>query len=219
MSIQTIIDNATFITFNTQRLAAQSFSRSGRLLTAERTSAVPYKLDIGIHDGLTYSTNRAILQTLDNLDITEEENVDIGSTNTGLSYLTAYQGDISAAQILNLTVTSASASNIVLNTTSATGSGTAFKKGDFIQLDNNYRYPYQVTADVAWNASSITVPIHRPFIPQDSYTVAGKGILVGNDVTWNVKMLNKPNYTVMPYDRIQFSDRFELIENIRKEDA
>ena len=80
-----------------------------------------------------------MLEELDSLDITTEENVDIGSTNTGLSYITALQGTLGGSP----TITSASNGNIVLNTISATGSGVALKKGDFIQPATGYRYPYK----------------------------------------------------------------------------
>lgn len=211
MSIQTIIDNATFITVDKKKLAGQSISRSGVLLTSTVASAVPYRFVIGMHDGLKYSTNRGLLEELDRLDITEEENIDIGTTNTGLSYITALQGTLGGSP----TITSASASNIVLNTTGATGSGDALKKGDFIQPASGYRYPYQVTADVAWNATSITVPIHRPFIDQSGYSVSGKSILLGSAVTWNVKMSMKPKYSIVVYDRIVFDSDFELVEVIQ----
>jgi len=211
MSLQTIIDNATFITVDKKKLAGQSLSRSGVLLTSTVASAVPYRFVIGMHDGLKYSTNRDLLEELDRLDITIEENVDIGTTNTGLSYITAQLGTLAGSP----TITSASASNIVLNTTSATGSGDALKKGDFIQPDSGYRYPYQVTADVTWNACSITVPIHRPFIDQSGYTPAGNGVLLGSAVTWNVKMTTKPKYSIVVYDRIVFDSDFELVEVIQ----
>jgi len=211
MSIQTIIDNATFITVDKRKVASQIITRSGRIKTAEVTNAVPYRFTVGMHEALLYSENRDLLEELDSLDVITEEEIDIGSTNTGLSYVTAYRGD---GYTSSITVTSASASNIVLSTGSASGSGTFLKKGDFIQLDTNYRYPYQVTADVAWNGSSITVPIHRNFIEQSGYTVSGKGILLGSDVTWRVKMVAKPNYSIVPYNRINFDSDFELVEII-----
>ncbi len=215
MSIQTIINRAGFISIDKRKLASQTISRSGRLLTAEVTSARPYRFIVGVNEGYSYTENRAVLEELDRLDITEEENINIGSTNTGLSYITAYRGGANVTQIGQITVTSASSGNIVLDTTSVVGTpSNAFVKGDFIQLDTSYRYPYQVTADVAWNATSITVPIHRNFIPQDSYTVAGKGILVGSDVTWNVKMTAKPTYTILPYDRFTLDSELELVEVI-----
>ena len=220
MGIQTIVDNATYVRFEHKKTTAQSISRSGRLLTAELASAVPFKFTVGMHEGLTYSDNRDLLADLDVLDITVEETIDIGSTNSGLEYVTKYRGAMTSTQVGQITVTSATASNIILNTSSVVGTpSNAFKKGDFIQLDTGYRYPYIVTADVAWNASSVTVPLHRPFIPQDSYTVSGKGIDVGVDVDFSVKMIQKPSYSVIPHDRIAFSRDFELIEVVRKEDG
>jgi len=222
MSLQTIINNATYLNVKQQQLAGQSISRSGRILTATIASAQPYRFEIGMHEGLTYSTNRALLQSIDNLDITTEETVNFGTSNTGLSYITAYGGGMDNTQIGQVTVTSATAGNIVLNTTAVSGTtpANAFAKGDFIQLDNSYRYPYQVKEDVAWNGTSVTVPINRNFIPQDSYTVSGKGILTGVSCTWSVKMFKKPSYTIVPHDRIQFSNgKFEVVEIIRKEDG
>ena len=210
MSIQTIIDNATFITVDKRKVASQIITRSGRIKTAEVTNAVPYRFTVGMHEALLYSENRDLLEELDSLDVITEEEIDIGSTNTGLSYITAKLGTLAGSP----TITSASASNIVLNTSGATGSGIALKKGDFIQPDSGYRYPYQVTADVTWNASSITVPIHRNFIEQSGYTVSGKGILLGSSVTWRVKMVAKPNYSIVPYNRINFDSDFELVEII-----
>jgi len=216
MSLQTIIDNATFISFDQKKIAGQSMSRSGRLLTSEFATSVPFKFTVGMHEGLAYSTNRDLISSLNTLDITVEENIDIGSTNAGMSYITNALGDGFTG---SLSATSASGSTLVVNTSSASGSGNLFKKGDLISLGSSYRYPYFVTADVAWSGSSVNVPLHRPFIAQDGYTVSGKAILIGKDVTWNVKMVNKPTYSVVPYDRVVFNTDFELIEVIRKEDG
>ena len=205
MSLQTIVDNATFVTIYRKKIAGQSISRSGRLLTSEVVSAVPYQFTVGMHGGLQYSTNRALTESL----------------NFGLGYITAYLGVLTSGQQLQVTVTSASASSLVLNTTAVTGSpsGLMFKKGDYVQPAGGYRYPYQVTADVTYNGTSVTVPLSRNFIPQDSYTLAGQLIVTGSAVTWKVKMINKPRYSVVPGDLLQFDNDFEFIEFIRKEDA
>jgi len=215
MSIQTIIDNATYIKFGRTKTAGQTISRSGRVLTSARPTSQPFNFEVGMHDALRYSENRDLVEEIDRLDITTEETIDIGKTNTNINYITAYKGAANANQIANITVTSASGSSIVLNTTAVTGvPANAFKKGDFIQLASSYRYPYRVTSDVAWNATSVTVPIHRPFIDQASYTVSGKGILVGSNVEFRVKMLDKPEYRVYPHDLLAFDSAFSLIEII-----
>tara|TARA_R100000655_G_scaffold35396_1_gene68846 strand:+ start:2420 stop:3070 length:651 start_codon:yes stop_codon:yes gene_type:complete len=215
MSIQTIIDNATYIKFGRTKTAGQTLSRSGRVLTSTRPTSQPFNFEVGMHDALRFSENRDLIEEIDRLDITTEESIDIGTTNTNLSYITAFKGAANASQIGQITVTSASGSSIVLNTSSVSGTpANAFKKGDFIQLGSSYRYPYRVTSDVAWNSSSVTVPIHRPFIAQDSYTVSGKGIVVGSAVTFRVKMLDKPEYRVYPHDLLAFDSAFSLIEII-----
>ena len=134
------------------------------------------------------------------------------------AYITAYQGD--STGIGSVTCVSATGSTLVVDASNA-GSGTfLFKKGDYIQPASGYRYPYQVTADVAHTtSSSVSIPLSRPFIPQDSYTLSSKGIVVGSACTWKVKMVNKPKYSVIPGDILQFDSEFEYLEFIRKEDG
>jgi hypothetical protein len=213
MSLQTIIDNAQFITIDSRKVIGQTISRSGRIKSAEVISAVPYRLTVGMHSGLKYSENRALLQDLATADRNVESTIDIGSTNTGLSYVTAYQGD--STGIAGVTCVSASGNTLTVNA-SAAGTGTyLFKKGDFIQPGTSYRYPYQVTADVAHTtSSSVAVSIHRPFIEQSGYTLSGKSLLSGTNVTFRVIMLKKPSFSVVPHDRIEFDTDFDLLEVI-----
>jgi len=213
MSLQTIIDNATYIDINKGKVAAQSVSRSGVILTAERATNVPYRFKVGMHSGLQYSTNRGLLEDIDALDITEETTIDIGDTNSGLSYLTAYQGGITSG---TLTLVSVSGSTITVNASSVGGSGTLFKKGDFLQpLVSSYRYPYQVTADVSFSTgSSVAIPVHRPVISQDGVTLSSGNIATGKDVHFKVKLTKRPGYRVVPHDRIQFQSAFEMVEII-----
>jgi len=213
MSLQTIIDNATYIEIDKGKVAAQSVSRSGVVLTAERATNVPYRFKVGMHNGLKYSTNRDLLEALDALDVTEESTIDIGDTNSGLSYITAYQGGITSG---TLTLVSVSGSTINVNAGSVSGSGTLFKKGDFLQpLVSSYRYPYQVTSDVSFSTgSSVAVPVHRPVISQDGVTLTSGNIATGKDVHFKVKLTKKPVYRIVPHDRIQFQSAFEMVEII-----
>ena len=221
MSIQTIIDNATYLTINKRKVAASSVSRSGHLKTADRGVNF-YQFTVGMHEGLTYSTNRSVLEDLDTVDIVTEANVSLNN-NSNMQYLTNYQGNISQAQLNNIIVVSpptavSGGSNITLNCSSATGSGLLFKKGDFIQPKGNtstYRYPYQVTEDVTFSTSAtLNVPVHRGVISQTGVDLHHQGIRVGNDVRFHLKCTNMPTYSVVPHDRIQFSSDFEFMEVI-----
>ena len=225
MSIQTIVDNATYITITRNKVAAQSISRSGRLLTAELASAVPYRFTVGMHSGLKFSENRALVEELDRLSIVEEEVIDIGTSNTGQLYITQYQGDVPDAELercLLVSPTGSDGANLHINT-NATLFGTysyLFKKGDYVQPGDGYRYVYTVTQDVPFSQSSdITVPCHRNIIGQDSYSFTNNGFGVGANCSFRVKMIAKPTYNVEPYDVLSFNSDFELIENIRKEDS
>lgn len=214
MSLQTIINQAQFITVEKIKTSAQSISRSGRLFTAELASAIPYRFTVGMHGGLQYSLNRGLLETLDTLDRTVESNINIGSSNPALAYVTAYQGDSTTTN--GISIIGSSGNTLIINASGA-GTGTfLFKKGDFIQPASGYRYPFQVTADVAHtNAGSVSIPIHRPFIEQSGYSLNGKPLKVGTAVSWHVKMSNKPTYTILPHDRVQLDKDLQLVEIIQ----
>lgn len=217
MSLQTVIDKATFLNINKRKVTGSSISRSGQYKTSER-SPVPYSFTVGSPEGLKFSENRGFLEDIDSIDRIEESNVDIGSTNSSISYLTAYQGDANVTQLNALTLNSVSGANVLVDTTGATGhSGTLFKKGDYLQPLGNtstYRYPYQVTSDVAFTSGVLTVPVHRPVLSQTGVALNTGGFRIGNNVRFHVKCFVNPTYTVIPYDLISFDADFELIEVI-----
>ena len=216
MSIQAIIDESTFVTINKRKVAASTVSRSGHLKTADRGVNF-YQFTVGMPDGLPYSANRNLLEDLDTQDITVEANVSLNN-NSNMQYLTNYQGNIAGAQI-NITMVGHNGANLYINCSSGvSGSGTMFKKGDYIQPKGNtstYRYPYQVTSDVAFSTgANVTVPVHRGVLTQDGVALTSGGIRVGNDVRFHVKATRMPTYSIVPHDRISFSGNFELMEVI-----
>jgi len=220
VSLQTIIDNATYVEFNIREQFASTLSRSGHYKTADRNVNV-YSFKIGMHDGLKYSTNRSVIQDIYTTGSTNEANISLNN-NSGMNYLTEYQGSLSSGQQAEVTLNSTFGSEIYVDTTGVTGNVSGYthlvKKGDFIQPKGNtdtYRYPYQVTSDVAWSsAANITIPVHRPILSQDGVALTSGGAKFGNDVRWQVKITNLPKYTIAPHDLLQFSADFELIEVI-----
>ena len=215
-TMQTIIDQASQIDLKRKKVAGQSVTRSGRVLTGEIVSAVPFVIEVGMHNGLKYATNRALVEHIDNLDVVEEFTINIGNTNPGLAYITAYQGDLDANSIANITIVDYEAETFYIDSTNTTGSGNIFRAGDYIQpTATDYRYPYTVTQDVAYTANSnVSVPVHRNIIAQPNVTLANSNIRVGSDCEFTVKMRNKPTYSVVPGGRLEFSSSFELVEII-----
>lgn len=218
MSLQRIINSAGSITIDKRKVTSSVLTRSGVLRTSAFLGHQPYFFTINFTPSLKYSQNRDLLEDIDTLDRTTEEVINIGSSNLGLEYITRYQGNMSAGGINTITVNNvADFGNLYLNCSSiGSGSGYLFKKGDFIQPKGNtnvYRYTYQVTSDVAYSTgANVRIPVHRRLFEQPGQTYIGGGIKVGKDVTWPVKMLQKPNYTILPYDRVVFDGEFQLVE-------
>ena len=216
MSIQTIIDNAVTITFDRRKVVGQTVSRSGIVKIGSIASKIPWVMSIEMHPGLRYSTSRSLTEEIDRLDRVFTETIDIGSTNPALNYITKYLGDFTPTQISQMTVNNASGLVITFDMSSVVGDTSGdvvFRKGDFVSLAGGYKYPYTVTADVVrGSASTINVPINRPFIDQQGFTEGGAVPTVGSDVTWEMIMTKKPSYAVVPHDRLEFNGIFELVE-------
>jgi hypothetical protein len=216
MSFQTIIDNATFITIDKRKTTAMSVSRSGHVKTAERQPSV-YKFTVGSVPGLTYSTNRGVLEDIDTADRITEANISLAN-NSGMNYITAYQGDVTDAELNDIVMVGGDGKELYINTSAVTGSGTLFKKGDFVQPAGNsniYRYPYQVTSDVSFSASAnVTIPVHRPVLSQTGQVITSGGLRTGTECRFHVKAMTCPTYSIVPYDMIQFAGDFEFVEII-----
>lgn len=218
--LQTVIDKTGFITINQRKSAGSTISRSGRLKTSVQQGAV-YRFTVGAPQGLKYSDNRALLTELDVLDVTVSSNVDIGYTNQAMKYITEYKGGITnpSVGVNGLALNGFSGSEFYIDASGiSAGSGTMFKVGDFLQPKGNtntYRYPYQVTSEVAYSTSSnVTVTVNRPIIPQDGVALTSGNIRLGNEVKFHLTCVTNPTYSVVPHDIIEFSGDFELMETI-----
>ena len=227
MSLQNIIDSAGSITWAGGPVTSSVLTRNGVLRTTSLASYQPWSFTVTFPASLKYSNNRDLLRDIDTLDRVTEETINIGNTNPSIAYITRYQGNASLASLNSITCISSSSdeSNLYLNCASVTGStGFLFKKGDFIQPKGNtggYRYTYQVTSDItlssAAGSSNVRIPVHRDVYSMIPYgvTIGSAGINWGANVTFPVKMLQKPSYTMLPYDRVTFDSEFQLIEVIK----
>ena len=218
MGLQTIIDKTSFLTIDKRKGAGFTVSRSGHIKTSVQQGSL-YRFTVGAPEGLKYSENRGLLETLDSLDITEESNVDIGDTNTNLSYITEVKGTIDSPDTgAGLVMVGHSGSDLYINFSGASGSGTILKKGDFIQPKGNtstYRYPYQITSDIsATTNANVTVSVHRPVLEQDGVALTSGGVRLGQDCRFHLICANMPTYSVVPHDLIEFTKDFELIERL-----
>lgn len=223
--LQTIIDNASAIQIDRRKLAGHTISRSGRVKTIGVASAIPWQFTVTMHDGLEYSENRALLEELDRIDRVLPSTIDIGASNSGLSYITEYTGPLTGTQLDNTSIQSVSGDQLTLDVSAVTNvpsQTVIFAKGDYIQpgssTDRDYPYPYTVVEDVVrGSGNTVTITLNRPFIPSSAVdpVASNYALRVGTDVDWTVIVMTKPSYSLMPGNRISWATEFELLEVIQ----
>lgn len=214
MSFQTIVDIQQSMTVNNRRTVGQQVTRSGQIRTAQYLTAVPWVFTIVPHNFLYYPQVRDVIQTIDNLD--RETSATITFSSTNLQWFTAYQGDLSGAQVAALTLNSVPLPNsqtiAVGNLPSVSSTAKVFKAGDFLQLGN---YVYKVTADVLRGSGvTVAVPLHRPVIGTPS---TGTLTAVGSAVYFPVYAEVCPTYTLTPMTNgafVNWDQPFVFRENV-----
>jgi len=229
-----VLTRPTYFQYYLNRTPAKASSMSGHYKTKDNTGTPYYIFKFATHDGFKYSTETGLRPFIEDLyartGTENEELIALFDDDTSTYDLTTYNGALTETQQGELKVVTAvtGGSNIVVNTQNVTGSpsGLLFKKGDFIQprgLSDNYRYPYQVTADATYAASSnITVQVNRPIIAQTGVTFSPSnagpgysgGVACGKNVRFTTKVTKLPTYSIVPHDRVQFNGNFELVEVI-----
>lgn len=175
---QYVIDNAQSIKLNYQDSISDVVSRNGKVTTGRIVGTRPYQLEVEIASYLDAGNVevRQLLQYIDQNAKVTTEIVDIGSTNTGLNYITGYKGNAPTAYLesLNFYPTPGILDNSPRGSTRTPSyniltmqeanithrpsdvSTTVFAQGDYIQFNytgstgtnTNQQVPYQVMETV-----------------------------------------------------------------------
>jgi len=191
MSFQTIFEIQQSMTVNNRRMVGQQVARSGYITVAQYLTAVPWVFTITPHNYLYYPEVRNIIQSIDNKDRQLPETITFTSAN--LSWFTEYQGQIPSGSFSSVVLATTPANNTqTLSVTVPTGSGYAFRAGDFIMING---YTYKVTADVSRASTPVSVGIHRPLI---GTATSGTRVYIGNECTFTVVAESCPTYTLNP---------------------
>ena len=211
MSIQALIDDCQYLTINRRATTASTISRSKRLKTSERGYRV-WEFNVVPSPGYQYDTNRDLLEQIDTVDRITEEQISF-SNNSGLAYITEYKGDMSQLQADAITISSVSGTTITLTDLPTAGSSTIlFAKGDYIQPAGS-RYPYTVINTVyRGTETTVDVEVNRGVI--EDITMAGASIYIGDAISWRVKALNMPTYSIAPGRHIVWEGDLLLMEVI-----
>lgn len=214
MSIQTIIDRAQQIELDRRRVVGQTVSRSQRIKTAERSTAQPWKFKVTPPASLSWADSRQAIEDIVTADRVEEYEISLNN-NTGMSYITAYQGAATAGQLAALTIHSTGTSTLTItNLPSVTATTVLFAPGDIVQPENS-RYPYAVANTVLRGSNTTTnITLNRPIITSEGISLLTQGLKVGNSATWRVVVSGLPTHTLLPMRRVQFNGDFELVERV-----
>jgi hypothetical protein len=202
MSLQQIIDTAVNVEVNRSKLVAQTISRSGRISTASRNWANPFRFTVTPKPVWAASEYRSVFaELLDNDRYTpfgfRLNNIDPTTfrADLGNSWMINYQGGGDVASGGNNTMDSYQASSQTsgamicltnVNSTTITAGTYLVKAGDYIRA-SGYRYPYIATADVkiptaASSISGTIQPVGTTIITQPS-TTTFSGYLVSFTAT------------------------------------
>jgi hypothetical protein len=162
MSLQQIIDTAVNVEVNRSKLVAQNISRSGRISTASRNWANPFRFTVTPKPVWTAAEYRSVFGALlDNDRYLPHgfylNNVDATTflADLGNSWMVNYQGggDVSTNNnILDSYSASSQTSGAMIcltniNSTTITAGTYLAKTGDYLRLSAT-RYPYIATSDV-----------------------------------------------------------------------
>lgn len=162
MSLQQIIDSAVNVEVNRSKLVAQTLSRSGRISTASRNWANPFRFTVTPKPVWTASEYRSVFADLLDNDKYLPHGFrlnDLDPTtflaDLGNSWMVNYQGggDVSTNNnILDSYAATSQTSGAMIcltnaNSTTITAGTYLFKQGDYLR-PNGFRYPYIATADV-----------------------------------------------------------------------
>ena len=214
MSIQNIINDCSELVISKNRMVGTVVTRSGRIKTTTVPTAQPFQFAVTYAPGYRFENRRGMTSQLDFLSTGFSEDIDIGRTELGLSWITGYQGDYSQSELDAIDITTVTDSNQITLTTSHNPGGYLFRAGDYIQPNvSGYRYPYEVVADVPSVLGAVTITLNRPVIESDTITL-NSPIHVGTAVTWRVKMVTKPDITISSDRFLQYGSAFSLIEVI-----
>jgi hypothetical protein len=221
MSLQSIIDSAQSIEINRSKLVGQTISRSGRILTATRNWANPFRMVIVPKPIWRFSEARSIIEDLMTNDRNTSHSIQLGAVS-GAAWTIGYQGAApggttgGGGTLTNITITGMTGSTISL--ANCPLAGNIFLKGDYIQPISgatSYRYPFVVTQNLIGNGSANrTVTVHRSFMPQTGYTLNPSNIKVGTSCVFTVMVTALPTYRLVSGQFVEFTGNFELVEEI-----
>jgi hypothetical protein len=224
--LQTILNYCNGIDIDRRKVVGIQYTRNEIPRVSQTPTKNPWKFTLDMTNRFRYNQARALMEALDTLDRITPQIITF-SNLPSLSWIFKYQGAMTTAQLNTITVTSWVGTTLTLNVSGIAAASTAviFAQNDLIQIGslNEYPYPFTSTTQVTrGSGSTVVVTTSRPNILTG--TLAGEGIIVGNNCQFNMFCPNMPTYKLIPGGYVgngttttnnallEFSDSFELYE-------
>ncbi len=203
-AFQTVIDNAESISITRRKKVAQSISRDGTVKATSMGGQI-WEFEITLPNGPQWSVYRPLIEQMEALDRVTVGTIQIAAA--AQSWISGYQGNLSTLSGISVSFASGNTVTITAGATGLTAGQFKFKAGDFIQLGSSGSV-YSVAADVAYNATTIT--LNRPV----REAVATYSLIVGQSVTWNVICVQFPKWTIFARDQVGWDGPFVFAEAV-----
>jgi hypothetical protein len=224
--LQTILNYCNGLDIDRRKVVGIQYTRNEIPRVSQTPTKNPWKFTLDMPNKFRYNQARDLMESLDTLDRTTPEIITFSNLSQ-LSWIFAYQGAMSSGQLATITVASWSGTTLTLNVSGITAASTAviFQPNDLIQIGNLSEYPYPITSTtqvLRGSGSTVVVTTSRPNILTG--TLAGEGIIVGNNCQFRMFCPNMPTYKLIPGGAmysgstvtnnalLEFSDPFELYE-------
>lgn len=204
MSFQWIIDNASNIQINKRGVVAQTTARDQTVRSTSRGNAI-WRFTVTPSPGMRWGDAgvRAYMEAIDTADRFTPETINFNRPE--FNYLFGYLGTQSSQAGWTGTATQGSKTVTVAGGTLT--SGYRFRAGDLVQFSGHDRV-YSITADVAYNATTMT--LNRPVL-ESSGTY---NLVVGRNVNWKIICTQLPEYKITPLGIIEWSGPFVFVESL-----
>lgn len=203
-AFQNVIYNAASISIAKRKKVSQTVARDGTI-KATSLGGQLWQFEVRLPNGPRWSDYRQIIEQIEALDRITVGTIKINSS--GHDWLTGYQGDLASTNGITVSYTSGNTVTITSGATGLSPGQFRFRSGDLIQLGSSGGV-YSIVNDVDYNDTTIT--LHRPV----RETAGSYGLIVGQNVTWNVICAEFPQWTIFARDQVSWDGAFVFVEAV-----
>lgn len=214
MSFQWVFDRAESLSINKRPIVSQTITRDQRVRAVSRGGNV-WRFTVKMPTGLRWSdkpgTARYYIEQIDNMNLLSTETITLSAEK--FDWLLGYRGSATNPNTMSFKFTSTQQATDPTkfelgNMPGATGT-VLFRTGDVIQPTGGHVYTVVNTVTKGSNATQL-VQVNRPILETPSNTAVT--LKVANDVSWTVRCVQCPTWTIIERDIVAWNGDFIFYE-------